>query len=42
MPVDPHCEDAEMEEQWARLCLQEDLDQAAMDGFPITTDISFT
>ena len=37
VPVDPTLEDAETEEQRARIHLQEDLNQAIADGFSVTT-----
>ena len=39
-PTDPQGEDAEIEEQRARLRLQKDLDQAVQDGFSVTGNIS--
>ena len=40
VPVDPTIEDVDTEEQRARLHLQEDLNQAAADGFSVATDES--
>ena len=40
VPVDPSLEDAETEEQRARLYLQADLDEARADGFSVVTDVS--
>ena len=37
VPADPTLEDAETEEQRARMYLQEDLNQAVADGFSVTT-----
>ena len=40
VPVDPTIEDADAEEQRARLHLQEDLNQAVADGFSVATVMS--
>ena len=42
VPVDPNMEDADTEEQRARLYLQEDLNQAIADGFSVATEESIT
>ena len=40
VPVDPSLEDADTEEQRARIYLQEDLNQAIADGFSVVTEES--
>ena len=40
VPVDPANEDPDTEEQRARLYLQEDLNQAVMDGYSVATEES--